>query len=210
MNRTSLCTSTRSLLLLSSLAGLAWLGGAGCGPSMEPGGVMTPEQRLQEEEMKAYEAEKAEAARGDDYDVPAETDEREAFDKKQAELEMKRASLSARTCVGVVEDKKKPEGVADVSVTFNNDGHVREATIGSPYTDTPLGECVLNAYRSVIVPTFSESEYTLGWQLEWNPPPSEDETAFGAKMGDKKDDKDAKDSKGDKKDGKDEKKSSKK
>jgi hypothetical protein len=173
---------------------------------MEPGGVRTPEQRLQDEEMKAYEAEKAEAARGDDYGEHVETDEREAFDKKQAELELKRASLSARTCVGVVENKKKPEGVADVSITFNNDGHVREATIGSPYTDTPLGECVLNAYRSVIVPTFREAEYTMGWQLEWNPPPSEEESAFGAKEGEagKKDDK------GEKKDGKEEKKDDKK
>lgn len=183
--------------------GLAGLMVFACGPSMEPGGVMTPEQRLQQEEMKAYEAEKAEAARGDDYDAPAETDEREEFDKKQAELEMKRASLSARTCVGVVEGTKKPEGIADVSVTFNNDGHVREASIGAPYTDTPLGECVLNAYRSVIVPTFRESEYTLGWQLEWNPPKTEEEAAFG-----KEDEKEESEGKKDEK--KDSKKASKK
>jgi hypothetical protein len=174
---------------------------------MEPGGVMTPQQRLDAEEMKAYQTEKKEAARDNDYSDAADTDEREEFDKKQAELEMKRASLSARTCVGVVEDKKKPEGVADISVTFNNDGHVREATIAAPYTDTPLGECVLNAYRSVIVPTFREPEYTLGWQLDWNPPPSEEESAFGEKEGGKDD---KKDDKKDGKDKKDSKKSSKK
>lgn len=163
---------------------------AACGPSMEPGGVMTPEQRLQEEEMKAYEAEKAEKARGDDYEVPAETDEREEFDKKQAELEMKRASLSARTCVKVVEGAKATT-VADVTVIFGNDGNVREATIGSPYADTPLGECVLNAYRSVIVPPFRETDFTMAWQLDFNAPPpsSEEEAAFGEK---KEGDKDAK------------------
>src|SRR5690606_38963206 len=98
-----------------------------CGPSMEPGGVMTPEQRLQEEERKAWEQEKAEKARGDHYDEPAETDDREAFDKKQAELEMKRASLSAQTCNKVVEGSK-PTQIADISVTFGSDGKVRDAS----------------------------------------------------------------------------------
>lgn len=158
---------------------------------------MTPEQRLQEEEMKAYEAEKAEKARGDDYEVPAETDEREEFDKKQAELEMKRATLSARTCVKVVENAKATS-VADVTVVFGNDGNVRDASIAAPYTDTPLGECVLNAYRSVIVPPFRETDFTMAWQLDFNAPPpsSDEEAAFGDK--EKKDEK----KEGDKKDAK--------
>jgi hypothetical protein len=170
---------------------------AACGPSMEPGGIMTPEQRLQEEEMKAYEAEKAEKERGDDYSEPVETDEREEFDKKQAELEMKRASLSARTCVKVVEGAKAT-GVADVTVVFGNDGNVRDASIASPYADTPLGECVLNAYRSVIVPPFRESDFTLAWQLDFNPPPAAaEEDTFGDKKDDAK-----KDAKGEEKDAK--------
>lgn len=152
---------------------------AGCGPSMEPGGVKSPEDRIREQEQLAYEAEQREKQQGDDYLVEdADVDEREAFDQKQADLELKRASLSARTCGDVVEGDK-PKGVADVMVIFQSDGNVREATIGAPYSDTQLGECVLNAYRAVIVPPFRETEFTVPWKLDFDAKPPEEEKAEG-------------------------------
>lgn len=184
-----------ALLVLTTLVGSTVFGSSvlsGCGPSMEPGGVLTPEQRLQEEERLAYEAEQREKENEANEVVPDAVEQEDEFDKKQAELEMKRASLSARTCVDVVEGAKGTKGVADITVIFANDGNVKDATI-SPHGDTPLGECVLNAYRGVIVPPFRESEFSFSWQLDFDAkPPAAAEEEGDAKEGDKKKKKDEK------------------
>lgn len=178
-----------ALLVLTTLVGSTVFGSStltGCGPSMEPGGVKSPEERLQEEERLAYEAEQREKQNDANEIVPDAVEQEDEFDTKQAELEMKRASLSARTCVDVVEGAKGTKGVADITVVFANDGNVKDTSI-SPHGDTPLGECVLNAYRGVIVPPFRESEYSLSWQLDFEAkPPAPAEEEGDAEKGDDK------------------------
>ncbi len=135
-----------------------------CGPNLEPAPVMTPEERLRAEEMKAYQQEQEGKKRGGDENFVAE-DEPEVFDKKQAEMELRRASLSAATCGDVVGDKSK-KGIAHVNIVFASDGSVREATVEKPYGDGDLGACILNAYKAVIVPPFKEAEFAMPWELD--------------------------------------------
>ncbi len=149
-----------SLLLLASSFALA------CGPSYETSHVMTPEERLQEQERLAYEAEVESRKNGDDseLDLSDEDEEVKSFDVKQAEMELRRATLSAVTCPDVVE--KAPKGTGEVSVVFRGDGAVKEASINSPFSGSEIEDCVLNAYRAVIVPPFKESEYSMTWKVD--------------------------------------------
>lgn len=135
-----------------------------CGPSLEGDRMLTPEERLLEQERLQYEAE-VEAQKHGPIDVDVEEEEVELFDPKGAEMELKRASLSAVTCPEVVESKKHPQAVAEISIVFNHDGKVSDASIADPF-EGELAECILNAYRSVIVKPFRESEYRMDWQLD--------------------------------------------
>lgn len=189
-----------------------------CGPSYDAERVMTPEERIQEQERLAYEAEVAERNRGGDSDVELADpdDEVKSFDVQQGELEVRRATLSAMTCPETVQ--KAPKGVGEVTIVFKSDGSVRDATLNSPFAGSPVEECVLTAYRAVIVPPFRESEYTMTWKVDLTGkkqdlmPKKEDEVAKAltggdeeeAKEGEGKDgkestDKAAKDEKGTKK-----------
>jgi hypothetical protein len=141
-----------------------------CGPSYESTGVKTPDEMIEEQERLAVEDQK----RADDYDnmVEAEetdTEQKAKWDATQAELELKRAARSAETCPDTLpeEDKKNsPKGVATVTLLFNNEGHVKEATVGSPFTDTPVGKCVLRAMGAVIVPDYVGPEKTVTWDVD--------------------------------------------
>ncbi len=150
-----------SVIVAASVFGAGLLA---CGPSFETDRVMTPEERLQEEERKAYEAELAAQKRGDDPGMEVEEDETEQFDKKGAKMELQRASLSAETCPEVVEGQH-PKAMADLSITFVSDGSVKDATISPPF-EGDLAECILTAYKAVIVKPFREPEATVAWQLD--------------------------------------------
>ncbi|MEN9577768.1 MAG: hypothetical protein RJA70_777 [Pseudomonadota bacterium] len=172
--------STRFL----SVGALLVAGGAvmsalvGCGPSMESDRVQSPEERLQEQERLQYEAELEAQKRGDNSEVEVAPDETVKFDKKGAKMELQRASLSARTCPKVVEGKH-PQGTADFNITFRSDGSVKDATVAPPFDGGPLAECMLNAYRAVILKPFGEAEVTVPWQLELqaSEPPAEPKPA---------------------------------
>jgi hypothetical protein len=145
-----------------SLVLLAWA----CGPSYGGQGVKTPEELVAEQEALAAEDEK----RGNsDYDTGPDTEtdleKKKQFDKKQAELELKRAARSGETCAGVV-NEDGPSGKASVTLVFTNDGHVKESSIGAPFTDTAIGKCVLNAMKAVIVPSFVGADETIEWEVD--------------------------------------------
>lgn len=156
--------SNRNGTALTLAVGAFFAGALACGPSMEPERVMTPEERLQQEEQKAYEAELERKKRGDTSDIEIEPEQAELFDKKGAEMELKRASLSASTCPDVVEGKH-PKGVAEVSITFASDGSVKSASVAPPF-DGDLKECILTAYQAVIIEPFREPEATVPWKLD--------------------------------------------
>ncbi len=140
----------------------------GCGPSYGGQDVKTPDQLIDDQEQMAAQEEQEKKKRGtDDISYSAEetdAEKKRKFDRKQVDMELKRATRSAESCPGVVveqektEKKEHPRGDTRVSVTFQEDGTVRQVSIPSPFDGTPLGECVVRAYKAVIVPPYTEGE----------------------------------------------------
>jgi hypothetical protein len=153
-------------LWFCAVAALAW----GCGGS-EGEGVKTPDQLIDEQVKIAEEDEKRKAAKGEDPALGAEetdAEKKREFDQKQVKMELSRATRSAESCPGVVaemETKEHPRGEARVTVTFVEDGTVRDVSIPSPFDGTPIGDCVKRAYKSVIVPPSSGGEQIVDWDL---------------------------------------------
>jgi hypothetical protein len=142
---------------------------AACGES-EGQGVKTPDQLIDEQERIAAEDEKAKKAKGGDTLVEEETDaeKKREFDQKQVKMELQRATRSAESCPGVVaeqETKDHPRGEARVTLTFVEDGTVKDVNIPSPFDETPVGDCVKRAYKAVIVPPYSGGDKIIDWDL---------------------------------------------
>jgi hypothetical protein len=135
----------------------------GCGPSYGGQDVKTPEEIVEEQERLGAEQEKQAKPTGEGGETDLE--KRGKFDKKQAELELKRAQRSAETCAGVVTEEG-PSGEAQITLTFKNDGHVKDASIGAPFAETALGNCALRAMQAVIVPAFEGPDETIEWKLD--------------------------------------------
>src|SRR6478752_1224706 len=151
-----------ALLLLSASLGLV-----ACGGGTQESSVKTPQELLDEQMAAADEQEKEEAKYSDQY-KEATTDSEEAakFDDHGAEIELKRAARSAETCpdsLPVEQQKDVKVGTATVTLTFLNDGHVKESKIDSEYNDTPVGNCVLRAMGAVIVNAYQGAEKTMDW-----------------------------------------------
>jgi hypothetical protein len=140
------------------------------GPSDSGQGVKTPDELVAEQERLAEEQEKESQAHRSSSGSDEETDlEKKAkFDKRQADLELKRAQRSAESCVGVVTEQG-PTGTAKFSLTFSNDGHVKEGTVSAPFDGTPVGKCALNAMKAVIVPPFDGGDETVEWEIDLTP-----------------------------------------
>jgi hypothetical protein len=140
-----------------------------CGPSMEADHVKTPDELIADEEAKGAEQMKN-TRDGSDYDDASsgqtDEDKRRGWDAKQADIEMHRAANSAESCPESVTEKA-PKGMANITVVFANDGHVKSVTIADPYgEDTAVGKCVLRAMKAVIVPSYQGGEQTLNWEID--------------------------------------------
>ena len=131
---------------------------------------MTPQERLDEQERMAYEEEQRKKKYGDSGYVPPDEEEEQAaqFDKEQTEMELKRATRSAETCTGVVE--AKAYGEIEVTITFQEDGTVRQVAVPAPHDGTPLGDCITRAYEAVIVPPYSGGDQIMSWKLTLKKP----------------------------------------
>jgi hypothetical protein len=155
--------------------GLGLLVGAlafGCGGPERT--IMTPEERLAEEEQKAYEAEQAEKKRRAEEGEPVpEEPAAKAFDEKHAQMELKRATRNAESCTGVVADSKE-RGEATVNIVFTNDGSVSQVRVSAPFDGTRLGDCITNAYKAVLVPPFDGGDHPMSWDLTLKDPPAEE------------------------------------
>ena len=142
----------------------------GCGPSFEGQGVMTPQERLEYELKLAEEDEKKKKERGDLGGPVDGDDEVKHFDKKHTKMELQRATRSAESCPGVVKDQETPEtahrGELTVTITFQQDGSVKDLQVPAPFDDSPVGECVARAYRAVIVPPYDVGgDQMVDWTL---------------------------------------------
>jgi hypothetical protein len=171
-----------ALFLGTPFLGAMFLGAGvmACGPSYDESTIKTADDRLKEQEQLAYEEElKARNKPASTGGEVEEADKPGVFDDKQADLEFKRATRSAETCPDVVTGDKVPHGKTAVTVTFALDGAVAEATIPPPYEGTRLGDCVLNAYRALIVPPYSGQRKVMTWDVNLEPatPKAEDKPA---------------------------------
>ncbi len=142
-----------------------------CGPSMKADKPKTVDEILYEHEMAAYEAEQNDTGYvpgADDEEL--ESDQKAAWDERQATLELKRAARSAATCHGSIPEEKQkeqPKGEAEVTLVFVTHGTVKSATISSPFDGTDVGKCALRAMENVIVPPFTnEPEHTVTWKVD--------------------------------------------
>ncbi len=154
-----------ALVLLSASLGLV-----ACGGNSSQDHVKTPQELLDEQMAAADEQEKEEAQHEGQF-KEATTDSEEAmkFDDHGAEIELKRAARSAETCPGSLppeQQKEVKKGEATVTLTFLNDGHVKEAKINPEYVDTPVGNCVLRAMGAVIVNAYNGPEKTMDWKVD--------------------------------------------
>jgi hypothetical protein len=148
------------------------LSGPGCGSGLGGGqDVKTPDQLIEDQDKQAQEDEKNKKRRGVDESYSGEETDQEKkrkFDKKQTKLELQRATLSAESCPGVVfeqEGKEHPRGEFKATVTFQEDGTVRQVTIPSPFDGKPVGDCVIQAYKHVIIPPYVGGEQIVDWDV---------------------------------------------
>jgi hypothetical protein len=165
----------RALVLIP--VALVW----SCGPASSPHKVKTPDELVEEQEQQADVD--AQERKEHPPDVTPEPEQKKPFDHKQADLEVKRAQRSAETCPSAVTEQG-PGGSAHVTMTFANDGHVKDATIGAPFDGTEIGKCALNAMKAVIVPPFDGSEETV--EVDINLTPKADDAKKDDKKGVKK------------------------
>ena len=150
---------TRYALIVVTLFGLG-----ACGPA-QPEHVKTPDEWLAEQEAEGAKLEAERKQQSVDAPTTTEDEKKRLWDDKQADLELRRASRSAETCPESVTEKS-PKGRATVTITFTNDGNVKESSISEPYADTTVGTCVLRAMGNVIVPAYNGPEKTIQWEID--------------------------------------------
>jgi len=160
----------------------------GCGPSYGGQDVKTPDELVAEQEQIAADQEKAKKEKGGDdtsYSEETDSEKKREFDKKQTKMELQRATRSAESCPGVVAGQepkdKKPRGDTRVTLHFQEDGTVREASIPEPFDGTPVGDCVIRAYKAVIVPPYVGGEQIVDWEVSIKDAPAAEETAKSSK-----------------------------
>jgi hypothetical protein len=129
--------------------------------------VKTSDEWLAEQENEGAKIEAEKKKQSTSYDEPTTTEDekKREWDDKQSELELKRAARSAETCPESVTEKA-PKGKATVTLTFTNDGRVKDSKISDQYAENAVGKCVLRAMSSVIVPAYTGAEKTLDWEID--------------------------------------------
>lgn len=144
----------------------------GCGGSNN-GGIKTAEERLNDQ-VAIAEAQKPEQDSNLSQYDESETDSEEAtkFNKEAAKHELKRAALNAVDCPNTFEKSQLGDyqpGKAIVTVTFENAGSVKDVSVSTPYSGTPVGDCIVRAMSTVAIDPYQEPEVTTTWELEMGP-----------------------------------------
>lgn len=142
---------------------------AGCGGNKGTS-VKTPEERL-EEQLALADEQLAEEEEQSHMHEESQSDSEEAaeFDEEYAKHELKRATLNAQDCPNVYAKEQLTDyqpGTATVTLTFDNEGSVKQASVNAQYQDTTVGNCVLRAMRSVHVKKFEGPEKTMEWKFD--------------------------------------------
>jgi hypothetical protein len=160
--RTNLARMMRSSF--GVITALLLLSGCGVG---EPDHVKSPDQFIAEQDQEGAQQVAAQKQHEGSREAPTETEDEKLreWDDKQATLELKRAARSAETCPESVTEKA-PKGMATVTLVFAKDGKVKDSKIDDVYAEKPVGNCVLRAMGSVIVPAYKGDEHTVVWEID--------------------------------------------
>jgi hypothetical protein len=136
--------------------------------------VKSPDEWLAEQDKEGAkqlaEANKHKGSR--DEPTTTEDEKLREWDEKQANLELRRASRSAETCPESVTEKATKAkggtglGMATVTLVFANDGNVKDSKIDEQFAEKPVGDCVLRAMGSVIVPAYKGEPHTVVWEVD--------------------------------------------
>ncbi|HEY6459954.1 MAG TPA: hypothetical protein VIY73_07370 [Polyangiaceae bacterium] len=98
-----------------------------------------------------------------------------SYDKDLVEVELKRAARQVKSnCGSATDDDGKangPWGSTKVSVVLGRNGHVKDATVPTPYDGKPVGLCIVNAFKKIIFPPYAgSSDLTVDWDVEVTQP----------------------------------------
>lgn len=153
---------------------VAALSAVACGGSNKNAGVMTPQERLEEQLRIAEEQKDLEDRSTDQFSQASTVDEEEAkFDEDSATHEFKRAALNAVDCPNTFEKDQLgayAPGTATVGLTFENTGSVKDVGVNAPYNGTPVGDCIIRAMGTVRVEPFKGPEVHKTWDLQMEAP----------------------------------------
>ena len=145
--------------------------GVACGDGYSGDRAKTPDEIIAEQERLAAKDERRRQSTdtGPIDDSELEADKRAKFDKRQSQIELKRATRSAVTCPGSIgTEEELPAPTVTVTLTFANAGHVKEATIDQAFQESKIGKCVLRAMHAVIVPPFHGAEVQVPWTINFS------------------------------------------
>jgi hypothetical protein len=111
---------------------------------------------------------------------PEEEHKKMVFDEAQAKVVLARAATNAHSCVEVV-PKDQPHGTGTVLVKFAGAGKSTSASIGTPFDNTPIGQCATRAFIGMIVPPFDGADVEMTYEVNLNPDPKKPEAKGGKK-----------------------------
>jgi hypothetical protein len=142
------------------------LNGSDCVPSDDSGGSGSSGSSHSAGSSTAKGGGDSSAAGGDDSSGGSTS-----YDKDAVEVELKRAARQVKSnCGSATDDDGKangPWGSTKVSVVLGRNGHVKGATVPTPYDGTPVGLCVVNAFNKIIFPPYAgSSDVTVDWDVE--------------------------------------------
>jgi hypothetical protein len=96
------------------------------------------------------------------------------YDKQMVDQKLARAAAQANAnCGRVVGDDGKPHGPwgkTTVTVTIDNNGRSRDATVPAPFDGTPVGACVTNAFNGFQYPPFAAADQKVDVEVDIKKP----------------------------------------
>jgi hypothetical protein len=93
------------------------------------------------------------------------------YDKDAVEAELKRAARQIqKNCGSATDDEGHatgPWGKTTASVVLGRNGHVKQASVPSPYAGKPVGDCAAHAFEKIQFPPYAgETDVSVDWEVE--------------------------------------------
>lgn len=96
------------------------------------------------------------------------------YDKANTDIELKRAGrLVKANCGSATDSEGKPTGPwgkVTLSLTLGANGHMRGVGVPAPFTDTPPGRCIAQAFNNLHFPPWSGADTTIDWEVDVEKP----------------------------------------